>query len=158
MPTAPAAHIAPDTPSRTPHVDPARFVSRVARAVQTAQERGGPLQLRLSPPELGAMRIELSVNQGTLTATIETDNSNARQVLLDNLPALRDRLADQNIKIERFDVDVRRDSSGNQQNYAPQDRDQSRTAEYRRPQPGPRATPVRHANARRAATRPPHHL
>lgn len=106
-----------------PQVDPARFISRVARAVQTAQERGGPLQLRLSPPELGAMRLELSMNQGALTATIETDNSNAKQLLLDNLPALRDRLADQNIKIERFDVDVRRDPSGNQQNYAPQDRD-----------------------------------
>jgi flagellar hook-length control protein FliK len=105
-----------------PHVDPARFVSRVARAVHTAQERGGPLHLRLSPPELGAMRLELSVNQGALTATIETDNSTARQLLLDNLPALRERLAEQNVKIERFDVDVRRDSSGSQQNPGPQDR------------------------------------
>ncbi|MGD9636164.1 MAG: flagellar hook-length control protein FliK [Pirellulales bacterium] len=107
-----------------PHVDPARFVSRVARAVQTAQERGGPLQLRLSPPELGAMRIELSVHQGALTATIETDNTNAKQLLLDNLAQLRDRLADQNVKIERFDVDVRQDSSSSQQNYTPQDREQ----------------------------------
>lgn len=108
-----------------PHVDPVRFVSRVARAVQTAQERGTPLQLRLSPPELGAMRIELSVHQGTLTATIETDNTSAKQILLDNLPQLRERLADQNIKIERFDVDIRRDSSGSQQNFTPQDRDQT---------------------------------
>jgi flagellar hook-length control protein FliK len=98
-----------------PQVDPARFVSRVARAIHTAQERGGPLQLRLSPPELGAMRLELSVNQGALSATIETENSTARQLLLDNLPALRDRLAEQNIKIERFDVDVRQDSSGSGQ-------------------------------------------
>jgi flagellar hook-length control protein FliK len=36
---------------------------------------------------------------------------------LDNLPALRDRLAEQNIKVERFDVDVRderRQPSGEQ--------------------------------------------
>ncbi len=105
-----------------PQVDPARFVSRVARAVQTAQERGGPLQLRLSPPELGTMRLELSVHQGTLTAKVETDNQTARQLLLDNLPALRDRLAEQNVKIDRFDVDVRRDPSGGQQNFAPHDR------------------------------------
>jgi flagellar hook-length control protein FliK len=104
------------------HVDPARFVSRVARAIHTAQERGGPLQLRLSPPELGAMRLELAVNQGALTATIETDNSTTRQLLLDHLPALRERLAEQNVKIERFDVDVRRDPGGGQQNTAPQDR------------------------------------
>jgi flagellar hook-length control protein FliK len=95
-----------------PNVDPARFVSRVARAVHTAHERGAPLQLRLSPPELGTMRLELAVRGGVLTASIETDNSNARQVLLDNLPALRDRLAEQSIRIERFDVDVRRDGTG----------------------------------------------
>jgi flagellar hook-length control protein FliK len=95
-----------------PHVDPARFVSRVARAVQTAHERGTPLQLRLSPPELGTMRLELTVRGGALTASIETDNANARQVLLDNLPALRDRLAEQSVRIERFDVDVRRDGTG----------------------------------------------
>lgn len=106
------------------HVDPARFVSRVARAIHTAQERGAPLQLRLSPPELGAMRIELSVNQGNLTATIETDNTSARQVLLENLPALRERLAEQNVKIERFDVDVRRDGSGQQNQAAQQQNDQ----------------------------------
>jgi flagellar hook-length control protein FliK len=94
------------------NIDPARFVSRVARAVQTAHERGAPLQLRLSPPELGTMRLELTVRGGALSASIETDNSQARQLLLDNLPALRDRLAEQNVRIERFDVDVRRDGTG----------------------------------------------
>lgn len=120
------AHRAGEHEATPPHVDPARFISRVSRAVQTAHERGGPLQLRLSPPELGAMRIELSVDQGALTAKVETDTQSAKQILLDNLPALRDRLAEQSIKVERFDVDVRRDSTGSQQqNYAPQDRDQS---------------------------------
>jgi flagellar hook-length control protein FliK len=107
----------------TPLVDPARFVNRVARAIHTAQERGGPLQLRLSPPELGSLRLELSVKQGVLTANVETDNANARQVLLDNLPALRERLAEQNVRIERFDVDVRREGSGDQPRYAAQQQD-----------------------------------
>jgi flagellar hook-length control protein FliK len=117
----------------TPHVDPARFVSRVARAVQTAQERGGPLQLRLSPPELGTMRLELSLHQGSLTAKVETDNLAARQLLLDNLPALRDRLAEQNVKIDRFDVDVRRDASGGQQQLGPQQRESQEQFDRSRP-------------------------
>jgi flagellar hook-length control protein FliK len=115
-----------------PHVDPARFVSRVARAVQTAHERGGPLQLRLSPPELGTMRLELAVHEGALSAKIETDNATARQVLLDNLPALRDRLAEQNVRIERFDVDVRRDGTGDgsgRPNPGPQERGHHRHGE-----------------------------
>jgi flagellar hook-length control protein FliK len=104
------------------HVDPARFISRVARAIHTAEERNAPVQLRLSPPELGAMRVELTMNQGSLSATIETENATAQQLLLDNLPALRERLAEQNVKIERFDVDVRRDQTGSQQNFGTQDR------------------------------------
>jgi flagellar hook-length control protein FliK len=97
-----------------PRVDATRFVGRVAKAIQTASERGGVLQLRLSPPELGSLRLQLSVEGGVMSATLEADSSAARQVLLDHLPALRDRLAEQNIRIERFDVDVRQDGSGGQ--------------------------------------------
>jgi flagellar hook-length control protein FliK len=97
-----------------PRVDVSRFVGRVAKAVQTAQERGGTLQLRLSPPELGSLRLELTMQNGVMTASVETDNPVARQVLLDHLPALRERLAEQNISIERFDVDVRQENSGGQ--------------------------------------------
>jgi flagellar hook-length control protein FliK len=97
-----------------PTIDPARFISRVAKAIETAQDRGGPLNLRLSPPELGSMRIQLDVKQGVMTAKVETDTAVARQALLDNLPTLRARLAEHNVRIDRFDVDVRRDGTGDQ--------------------------------------------
>jgi flagellar hook-length control protein FliK len=84
-----------------------RFVHRVASAFRMLGDEGGEVRLRLSPPELGAMRIELSVRDGVLSARLETETTTARSILLDNLPALRDRLAEQNIKVERFDVDVR---------------------------------------------------
>jgi flagellar hook-length control protein FliK len=95
-----------------PAVDPARFVGRVAKAFQTAQDRGGSLQIRLSPPELGALRVELTVKDGVMSASLQTENSIARRLLLDHLPTLRDRLAEQNIRVDRFDVDVRRDGTG----------------------------------------------
>jgi flagellar hook-length control protein FliK len=99
-----------------PQVDPERFVGRVAKAFQTANERGGTLQLRLSPPELGALKIQLTVKDGVMSAALEAENSTARRLLLDHLPALRDRLAEQNIRIERFDVDVRQENSGGHAN------------------------------------------
>lgn len=86
--------------------DRVRLIQRVARAVQTAQERGGELKLRLSPPELGSLRLELQMKDGTLSARIETQTPEAKQVLVDNLPALRERLSEQNIRVERFDVDL----------------------------------------------------
>jgi flagellar hook-length control protein FliK len=107
-----------------PHVDPARFVGRVAKAFQTAHERGGTLQLRLAPPELGTLRLELTVKDGVMSASLETENQTARRVLLDHLPALRERLAEQNIRVERFDVDVRREGGG--QEPAPQNPERQR--------------------------------
>ncbi|QDU55315.1 flagellar hook-length control protein FliK [Aeoliella mucimassa] len=91
-------------------VDPTRFVNRVSKAFQAAESRGGTIQLRLSPPELGAMRIELDLQQGVMTAKLETETAAAKNVLLDNLPALRERLAAQEIRIDKFEVNVQQQS------------------------------------------------
>ena len=125
------------TADQTPRIDATRFVGRVAKAVQTANERGGPLQLRLSPPELGSLRLELNVQNGVMTAALETETPAARQVLLDHLPALRERLAEQNIRIERFDVDVRQEGSGGQAD--------SRASQQEQPQRQPYDPPSRHS-------------
>lgn len=87
-------------------VDRVRFVQRVVRAFQATGERGGTVRLRLSPPELGSLRVEISVNQGVMNARLEAENQTARQLLLENLPMLRERLADQGIKVEQFQVDL----------------------------------------------------
>jgi flagellar hook-length control protein FliK len=94
-------------------VDATRFVSRVEGAVRAAHQRDGRVQVRLSPPELGALRIELTIQNGIMSARLEAETPAARNLLLDNLPALRDRLAQQDVRIDQFDVDVRRDSGGN---------------------------------------------
>ncbi len=117
-----------------PRVDPERFVGRVAKAFQTANDRGGTLQLRLSPPELGALHLELTVKNGVMSANLQTDNAHARRLLLDHLPALRDRLAEQNIRVEKFDVDVRRDGSGGQADA----RGSQQQPHYQPQQPAPR--------------------
>jgi flagellar hook-length control protein FliK len=104
-----------------------RLVQRVARALETAGE-GGQMRLRLSPPELGSLRLDVSVRHGVLTAYVEAETPQARMLLLDNLPALRERLQEQNVKIERFDVDLMNQPSGGQpQGY--RQRDQNPPAE-----------------------------
>ncbi len=93
-------------PNTLSEADRARFVQRVARAVQSADSQNGPVRIRLSPPELGAMKIEVTVRDGVMSAKVETETPQARTALMDNLPQLRERLAEQNIKVERFDVDL----------------------------------------------------
>lgn len=92
--------------SGTTSADQARFLQRVERAFHTMLRRGDDtIRLRLSPPELGSLRMEITVKNGEMTAKIQTDSEKARTMLLDNLPALRDRLSEQDIKIHRFDVE-----------------------------------------------------
>ena len=93
-------------------VDQARFVQRVTRAFQAMGGREGTVRLRLSPPELGSLRLEIAVRNGVMTARVEAETSTARNLLLDNLPALRDRLAQQDIKVEQFNVDLSDRSPG----------------------------------------------
>lgn len=87
-------------------VDRVRFVQRVAGAFQAAGGSGESVRLRLYPPELGSLHLEVSVKGGSMTARLEVETNAARTMLLDNLPALRDRLAEQDIKVARFDVDL----------------------------------------------------
>jgi flagellar hook-length control protein FliK len=73
------------------------------------------------------------MHQGTLSAKIEADTPAARSALLDSLPVLRERLAEQQIRVEKFDVDVGRDSQsgdgqGPWEHDSPENREQRRSA------------------------------
>ena len=83
-----------------------RFVQRVTKAFEVAQQRGEPIRLRLHPPELGSLRLEVKVEGNVMLARIETETQSARTLLIDNLPVLRERLAEQNIRVEQFDIDL----------------------------------------------------
>jgi len=116
-------------------VDRARFVQRVSRAFEAMGERSGTLRLRLSPPELGSLRLEIAVHQGVLSARIEAETPEARNLLLDNISGLRDRLAGQDIKVERLDVELM-DRSGAGLS------DQTANLPYDRPHPGQTSRPA----------------
>jgi flagellar hook-length control protein FliK len=109
---SPAQHA--DSDSHMPTIDRARFVQRVANAFRSAQQNDGQIQMRLSPPELGSLKIEIAVRNGVLSANLETETADARRVIMDNLPALRQRLAEQDIRIEKFEVDIRREGNPQQ--------------------------------------------
>jgi flagellar hook-length control protein FliK len=96
--------------------------------MRTAQQRDGRVQVRLSPPELGSLRIEISVQHGVLHAKLEAETPTARNLLLDNLPALRERLAQQDMRVEKFDVEVRRDNGGQTGGNGAQDRQADQSA------------------------------
>jgi flagellar hook-length control protein FliK len=93
-------------------VQRARFVQRVGNAFRMASERGGIVRLRLSPAELGSLRLEITMRDGAMIARMEVETSQARSTIVDNLGMLRQRLAEHNVEIERLDVEVREQGAG----------------------------------------------
>lgn len=143
----------PSDPNGMPTVDRARFVQRVEGAMKAAQQRDGKIQVRLSPPELGSVKIELALQNGVMQAKLEAETPAARNLLLDSLPALRERLAQQDIRIEKFDVDVRQEG-GNAGSGQTDDRtaDQSGERQQNRPRSISNHTPATPITARAIAT------
>lgn len=129
------------------HVDAARFLQRVSKAFDSARERGGEIRIRLSPPELGALRVEVNMQDQGLVARLEVETTEARAVLLENLPALRERLAEQGLRLEKFDVELSQREPQQQGGHLP---DQPRD---RNPQGETRAT--KNFTARPTATTTP---
>ena len=84
----------------------ALVVNRVANAFQTLGNQSGTLKLRLSPPDLGSLQVEVRIDQGQLTAHLQAETPEARTMLLDNLPALRIDSTSRIFKVARFDVDL----------------------------------------------------
>jgi flagellar hook-length control protein FliK len=114
-------------------MDRVRFVQRVEQAFAAVGNRGGSIRLKLSPPELGSLRLEITVRKGTLKARVEAETLAAKNLLLENLSQLRDRLAQQNVQVQQFDVELmdrglggsleqrapHADSGGSQDGYRP---------------------------------------
>lgn len=83
-----------------------RFINRVAMAFEAAQSGDGHIRIRLSPPELGSLRIELRLEGANLIAKVEAETAAARSVLVENLSTLRERLSEHGVSIESFEVDL----------------------------------------------------
>ncbi len=85
-------------------IDRVRLVQRVANACQSAANQSGTIRMKLHPEALGSLSLKIQVKNKTFNAQIETETESAKTVLLENLDGLRERLAEQGIRLESFEV------------------------------------------------------
>lgn len=80
-------------------------LSRVSRGLQTAvNQRGGTVTIRLHPPELGFVRVEMEILNGVVKASIQSDAANVRSMLSQQVAQLRAGLEQQGLSVERLNV------------------------------------------------------
>ena len=95
----------PSTPTRSadPSNDP--FTARILRGLSaTLNQRGGVLTMRLDPPQLGQLRIQMTITQGTVSAEFQTSTPQAQALLERSLAVLRSALQAHGLTVERLTV------------------------------------------------------
>lgn len=84
-----------------------------------AIEGGKSIRMRMNPPELGLLNIEITSANGTLTARLDIESAKAHRVLTDNLPHLHDMLSRANAQVDRIEfnrLDTHSESFNQSQN------------------------------------------
>ncbi len=98
-------------------------IERIMRFVRTqiGHDRARAV-IRLDPPALGKIRVELQTQQQSVTLSIEADNKLAHRLLRDHVESLRQGMESAGIQLERVELrplvataDVSLDSDGSQQ-------------------------------------------
>ena len=85
-------------------------VDRVVKVAKAVVARGSStIQLRLEPPELGTLRIEMKHDGSGLTMHLQTTNARAQQLLQQNAGELHAALEASGIQTNKIDIQLRLD-------------------------------------------------
>ncbi len=88
------------------------LVNRIGSNLMQAANGGKVMRMRLEPPELGILQIEVTSREGTVTARLDVDNARASRALHDNLPQLHAMLNRTNTPVDRIEINVLGSQSG----------------------------------------------
>jgi flagellar hook-length control protein FliK len=115
----------PATPVFAPPAPPAEsrqanpLEAAIARQVSSAAVRqglhGAPMVVRITPPELGTVRIELHQREGRVEARLSAEDEGVRQALDKMLPQLRADLSRADGRISEVSVAPSQERGGGQQ-------------------------------------------
>jgi flagellar hook-length control protein FliK len=83
-----------------------KLVQRVMRGFEQLANGENRVQLRLHPPHLGSLQMTLRMESSNLTARLEVQSQAAHDAIVQNLNQLTDRLEQQGVRVERFEVQI----------------------------------------------------
>lgn len=95
----------PSAPTRSADPNQNPFTARILRGLSaTLNQRGGVLTMRLDPPQLGQLRIQMTITQGTVSAEFQASTPQAQALLERSLAVLRSALQGHGLTVERLTV------------------------------------------------------
>ncbi|MBI1369514.1 MAG: hypothetical protein GC162_12780 [Planctomycetes bacterium] len=98
-----------------------RVTEQAVRALKSVvNQKGGSVTLRLDPPELGALRVRVQMDSGTVRATFEAANQSVRSALEQQMSTLRHALESHGLVVDHLHVHTPA-AAPSQQSFADQD-------------------------------------
>lgn len=97
-------------------------------------QRGGAMTMRLDPPELGQLRVQMTISQGVVSAAFQPSTSAAQGLLERNMAALRSALEGQGLTVEKLTVHASTHTSQSHmgRDNTPQDQSNQNAAQQHR--------------------------
>lgn len=113
-------------------------LNRVTRGLHNAvRQNGGTTTIRLNPPELGMVRIEMAIQNGAVSATLQSETPSVRILLSQQLAQLRSGLESQGLSVDRLNVQaLAQPSSGSFNANQSQQQDQGSLTQQNTPEDG----------------------
>lgn len=87
-------------------VPSSELVNRLSGLIRQAPKGNSNITLQVTPVELGAIELSISVSNGIVNAKAVAENVDAQRLLLEGLDSLKSRLADQGLTVDRFEVEL----------------------------------------------------
>lgn len=101
-----AADAKPAKKSAAETVSRVKLIQRVSKAFQHLGAEGGVVRLRLAPAEMGAVRVEMRINQRKVQARVVAETDAASAALREHLPDLRARLESFGMQVEKLEIET----------------------------------------------------
>ncbi len=82
------------------------MADRVASALNNGFSSGGELRVRVEPPALGKVQIQVQADAGSISARIEVQTPAAQKTLLDNISMLHDAIGQTGATVGHIEIEV----------------------------------------------------
>lgn len=95
------------TAAQTGQTMSTKMINQIVKAAKLQTfENGAGMSLRLDPPHLGSVQMNISTHNGTVTADLQTSTVTAKQMLESDLSALKKSLSDAGVNVDSISVSV----------------------------------------------------
>ncbi|MEK6644968.1 MAG: flagellar hook-length control protein FliK [Planctomycetota bacterium] len=111
--TQPSSTVASLLTSGTTDADPVASAAKLLRASGVNGQHQATL--KLDPPELGQLRIDIRMREQGMTLRVDAENAAAAKLIESRLPELKDALAVHGIRFDRSEIVVRSPETSNDQ-------------------------------------------